>query len=81
MPTISPTMLTLLNRASKEDVFAYKVQDEGVREATIFALKDRGLIDFGDFKPGEGKRLVVTTLGYTVLTHFTATPDSSSEEG
>jgi hypothetical protein len=80
MPTISPTMLALLDRVSKEEVFGFKVQDEGVREATIFALKDRGLIVFGEYKPGAGRKLVVTTLGLTLLTHFSASPDSPKQE-
>lgn len=79
MPTISPTMLALLGRAKQEDVYAFKAQHEGVREATIFALKDRGLIVFGDFKPGNGRRLVVTTTGLALLAQFA---DSSlSEKG
>ncbi|MEV6036006.1 hypothetical protein AB0L65_32965 [Nonomuraea sp. NPDC052116] len=79
MPTTSPTMLALLGRAKQGDVYAFKAQDEGVREATIFALKDRGLIVFGDFKPGEGRRLVVTTLGIALLSRFA--DSSTSEEG
>lgn len=79
MPTISPTMLALLSRANREDVFAYKAQDEGVREATIFALKDRSLIEFGDSRPGSGRLLVVTTTGLALLAQFA--PNSTPEEG
>ena len=77
MPTISPTMLDLLGRASKETLFGFSVQDQGVREATIFALKDRGLIAFGEYREGEGRRLVVTTLGVAVLARFSepSTPE------
>jgi hypothetical protein len=52
---------------------------QALREATIWALKDRGLIDFGNFEPGAGKKLVVTTLGVALLSHFSASPDSSEE--